>query len=129
MKLHGREIKEDDRVWSIIDGWGEVERINGTAPYSIIVEFTASARDSFKTNGLANSTDMFPTLYWNEIDIPEPTNVPPPKAKRKLYLWAYEATPTLPACSKHFYETAREAAKALYVSDVTRLDNTMIEVD
>ena len=74
MKLHGREIKVGDRVWSIRWGWKEVNKLyDDDRTYPILV-----GQQSYNPVGFYDETDRFPTLFWNELTF-NPADIEPPK--------------------------------------------------
>ncbi len=126
MKLHGREIKVGDKVWSIHGGWLNVEEINKGNDCPIITDDSLS----HTCDGKSLFSSAFPRLFWNELTF-NPADIEPPKAKRKLYLWAYEVSGKwFPG--KVFAETPdmfRTEAHLHDETEVRRLPKTEIEVD
>ncbi|MDI1362554.1 hypothetical protein [Methylotenera sp.] len=80
MKLHGRDIKEGDEVWSLTKGWIKVlsaEDLGDEYPIE-------TDRGCFTADGRDYSDDLFPSLFWNEMEI---TVKPQPD-----YEWQYVYT-------------------------------------
>ena len=67
-------------VWCIIGGWGEIIQIKKTREYPIVVAHGYSGKlHSYTFDGKYATTDMYPTLFWDEVNI-----VPPPKPPKNV---------------------------------------------
>ena len=62
--------KVGDRVWNIRHGWGEIVKIEKYNKY-IYVKFKAGFMIDFTFEGKYVSTDVSPSLFWNEFEAPE----------------------------------------------------------
>ena len=76
-----RDAKAGDRVWSLQWGWGMVRKIGSSREnYPIDVLFDQRGNnEAFTTAGFWRADNLFPSLFWDEIQI-----VAPPKPKRKV---------------------------------------------
>jgi hypothetical protein len=73
MKLHGEEIKVGDKVWHILYGWKTVSRID-SGEYPIIIN-----EYSYNESGVEYSSDINPSIFWDEVHIN-----PPPKPEPEI---------------------------------------------
>lgn len=69
--------KEGDRVWSIQQGWGTIDTIANSGPYSLVVDFDNGASESYDLQGRFVVDDVFSSLFW---DVPTFTVPAPPAA-------------------------------------------------
>lgn len=71
------DVKVGDKVYSVIVGWGEVERVFYDSTYPITVRFDLPCGDrivgSYTLEGYASTNYIFPSLFWDEVvfDIPK----------------------------------------------------------
>lgn len=65
--------KINDKVWSSIDGYGEIKEINKVSNpnFPIKVLFNNGICKSFTKNGEESMASVYPTLFWNEFHIPK----------------------------------------------------------
>ena len=88
-----KDAKLGDRAWNIQAGWGTIYHIHKESSYPI--EFKSDISNkyySFTYNGLSKTSDINPSLFWNEfpIAIPETAFIkPPPKLEvnTKVIVW------------------------------------------
>ena len=67
----------DDRVWSVKEGWGTITEIVGDK-YAITVTFDHDGEtETFTKTGLWHKSDRNPSIYWDEIPIPESATIRP----------------------------------------------------
>lgn len=71
--------KVGDRIWNVVQGWGEVIQIDNDPIYPLGIQFENGIAEKFTLDGKGNRRDKYPCLYWDEIKI-----IPPPKPKRKV---------------------------------------------
>ena len=71
--------KVGDRIWNVVQGWGEVVQIDNDPIYPLGIQFENGITEKFTLDGKGNRRDKYPCLYWDEIKI-----IPPPKPKRKV---------------------------------------------
>lgn len=64
--------KIGDRVFSVQFGWGIVEGFHKTIDNHELIKVKFSNRDFeyYFKDGRVNITDVNPTLFWNEVDLP-----------------------------------------------------------
>jgi hypothetical protein len=74
-----RDAKVGDRIWNVVQGWGEVIQIDNDPIYPLGIQFENGITEKFTLDGKGNRRDKYPCLYWDEIQI-----TPPPKPKRKV---------------------------------------------
>ena len=80
--------KAGDRVWSFVDGFGEVVWNALTSPYSVRVRFCGGAKISFTKQGKACPNDLHPTLFWDEIVFEVPKKpLPKLEVDTKVLVW------------------------------------------
>ena len=72
-----RDAKVGDRVWWFPLGWSEI--IDTNKDMGILAKSPQGNVCWFLFNGRLASNDIYPTIYWDEIQI-----TPPPKPKRKV---------------------------------------------
>jgi hypothetical protein len=95
-----------DRVWSFLNGWGEVVNILEDSAYPIVVDFRGGKMRMFTLDGKNLESDKYPELYWGEVkftppkpkvsDLPVDTEVIvwddiKPDKKRKRYFSHFDA--------------------------------------
>ena len=70
-----KNAKVGDKVWSILDGWGEIVKITNE-DFPIKVKFKNGSFESFITDGSKYYNNINPTLFWDEVkfEIPKLTN-------------------------------------------------------
>ena len=77
------EAMEGDRVFSITKGWGGVVQVDRV---KICVDFGGLGHCSYTLDGKEYRNDLWPTLYWDVIDLKIPESaLTPPKRKVKKY--------------------------------------------
>ena len=73
-----------DRVFSITKGWGGVVQVDRV---KICVDFGGLGHCSYTLDGKEYRNDLWPTLYWDVIDLKIPESaLTPPKRKVKRYI-------------------------------------------
>ena len=77
-KPHLQGIKSGDRVWSVMYGWGTVSLRHTDQPYPVVVNFDSGFSHSFTLCGRLITSDINPTIYWDEIQFEAPER-PKPK--------------------------------------------------
>ena len=82
--LHGKEINIGDKVWSNIYGWDEVVSFCKESILLIRTNYCV-----YDINGRYNTICKYPTLFWQEFEIPKKA-FEKPKYKVKKYLVVYE---------------------------------------
>ena len=70
-------IREDDSVYSIVDGYGIVEEVIRNTVMTIKVKFENKSKWFF-ADGRHNIDDLLPTLFWNKVNTPDEENDKPP---------------------------------------------------
>jgi len=68
--LHGKEIKEGDKVWDVRHGWELVRIINENNKSPILIKNTY-----YSETGKLYHSDLHPSIYWEEMILtpkPEP---------------------------------------------------------
>ena len=78
-----KDAKAGDIVWSVINGWGKIEIFNiksdyPLSDYPLEVKFNRTT-ESYTLDGKNHALSLYPTLYWDKIEI-----TPPPKPKKKV---------------------------------------------
>lgn len=81
--LHGHEVKLGYKVWTIRDGWVEVNALVENGEYPI-----ETLGGSFTENGKYHRSDAYPSLLWQAYTIP-PNAYEKSKQKVKKYLVLY----------------------------------------
>ena len=89
MKLHGEEVKVGDKVWHVINGWGEVSGLDDDDGiyYTILVHW-ADRDEWFTEDGKLCDADRDPTLFWQPIEFKIPKK-PKQIKKEKAWQWVY----------------------------------------
>lgn len=67
-----RNAKVGDRVWHIRKGWAVIAYIDKSSTFSINVRFKDGMSTSFTIDGKEYSSDINPTLFWDEIKVNTP---------------------------------------------------------
>lgn len=62
--------KVGDKVFSSVNGWGEITSICSEGYYQIIVEFDNGDTTEYMPDGREFADDKYPTLFWNGFHIP-----------------------------------------------------------
>ena len=70
--LHGQPINIGDRAWTTSHGWGVVTEIVTDSSYQITIH-----DHSYTQEGKHYSSDMCPSLFWQEVVIPPETLIKP----------------------------------------------------
>ena len=84
-----RDVKVDDEVWSIQDGWGVVTNLD-TGPYQLYVKFECR-EETFTLEGKSYVSNLYPTLFWDEIEIKAPKKpLPDLEVDAKILVWNVE---------------------------------------
>lgn len=66
-----KDAKIGDRVWSILKGWGVVTDTRSyDLAYPLQVKFEDDMKLSFTLDGKNTSWSLYPTLFWQEFEIP-----------------------------------------------------------
>ncbi|MGL5803185.1 MAG: hypothetical protein ACRCX7_11425 [Cetobacterium sp.] len=80
-ELYKEEVKMGfklgDKVWSTRKGWGVVDKTANSKSYPIKVSFINRGSISFTEDGKEVESDIHPTLFFEEIPIPETALVRP----------------------------------------------------
>jgi hypothetical protein len=103
--LHGIEIKKGDKVWGLREGWFEVNYLSETSVYPIQTPI-----GTYTVDGKLNSCDKFPTIFWNEFQLPEDAFTKPlPKMEvdAKVLVWNYSGTVKEKHYFSHFDDKGR----------------------
>ena len=80
------DVKKGDKVWSFVYGWGVVEDIR-KKKLQITVKFK-NERDTFTLDGKMYKTDMYQTLFWDEVKFEIPNKpLPDLPIDTKLLVW------------------------------------------
>lgn len=67
--LHGEEVKEGDRVWHVLKGWGEVLTVDdGPTFYPILVHWE-EGDEWFTEDGKYHIDDKTPVLFWQPTEL------------------------------------------------------------
>ena len=57
-----------DRVFDYtLQEWGEIVSITNLRPYTVLVRFEYGTMGSYTIQGIKNSIDKLPTLFWDEV--------------------------------------------------------------
>lgn len=86
MKLHGEEVKVGDKVWHVINGWGEVTELDeGSTDYPILVQWGGRGWfEWFTKDGKTYpELDETPTLFWQPIKF----EIPRKPKREKAWQW------------------------------------------
>lgn len=70
--------KIGDGVWSSVYGKGDIVNIESKVDYPIDVKFDKEIRISYTLDGKKYKFDKYPTLFWNEFNIPTEEEDKPP---------------------------------------------------
>ena len=70
-----------DRVWTIQNGWTEIEETNRDSPYQI-----KAGGNTYTIDGKLRHNDSMPSLYWSKPEITGGDT--PPKRTKKVKVWA-----------------------------------------
>lgn len=70
--------KIGDGVWSSVYGKGDIVNIESKGDYPIDVKFDKEIRISYTLDGKKYKFDKYPTLFWNEFNIPTEEDDKPP---------------------------------------------------
>ena len=74
-----KDAKVGDRVFDYtLQEWGEIVSITNLRPYTILVKFEYGTMGSYTVQGIKNSIDKLPTLFWDEINPIIPPEKPLP---------------------------------------------------
>lgn len=65
-----KNAKVGARVWSIQYGWGIIKYIINLDNYKLVIDFEDGIK-RFTIDGKYNETDKYPSLFWQEFEIPE----------------------------------------------------------
>ena len=69
-----------DRVFDyLIQEWGEIISTTNLRPYTVLVKFEYGTMGSYTIQGIKNSIDKLPTLFWDEVTPITPPEKPLPK--------------------------------------------------
>lgn len=104
------QAKIDDRVWSLIDGWGIVIENYSKKDYPILVKFDDGKYNRFTIEGKCSIFNLNPTLFWNEIkfEIPQP----PKRKVTKTFEGYININKNKKANGGMFYSTEDDAKKS-----------------
>ena len=86
-----KNAEEGDRVWSFVNGWGRVVGIVEDSNFAISVRFNKDGLvESYTAKGHTCTSDINPTLFWDEIkfNIP-PKPLPDLEVDTKVIVWDY----------------------------------------
>ena len=78
--------KVGERVWCFMCGWGTIKEFNSSNDYPIDIEFIDGLLDSFTVKGFRHKDDLFPSLFWDEINFEIPKK-PLPRIDLNTPLW------------------------------------------
>lgn len=68
--------KVGDNVWSSKKGWGKITKIDKSKVYDLLeVTFLISSNEdiekiTYTFDGRESLLDLYPTLFWNEVELP-----------------------------------------------------------
>jgi hypothetical protein len=85
LTLHGFEIKVDDKVWDSRYGWSKVIELYDGEKYEIVTNLS-----SYTTDGKNALGHNFPSLFWNEFEVPKEAFIKPLpnlKVDTKVLVW------------------------------------------
>ena len=72
------KAKVGDKVWSSASGWMEIVKIgNLDFHYPLVAKDKDCKYTDFTIEGKLFTTDLYPTIFWNEFEIPEVAFVKP----------------------------------------------------
>jgi hypothetical protein len=100
--LHGLKINVGDKVWDIHHGWDVVIYLHSDLEYKI-----ETNSDFYTSEGQYYSSDTFPTLFWNEFEVPKRAFIKPLPDLRvdtKVLVWNNGDTIKERRYFSHFYE-------------------------
>jgi hypothetical protein len=83
--LHGIVVKFGDKVWDTRVGWLEVIGLNSDLEHSIETNYRR-----YTSDGKLCSSNLFPSLFWNEFEIPKEAFIKPLpdlKIDTKVLVW------------------------------------------
>ena len=86
-------LKVGDKVWSSRDGWLRITSIYDIAGIVYPIEATSDGglRTSFTMEGKEHISDIYPTIFWNEFEIPNEAFVKPnPKLEVDTLVWVWD---------------------------------------
>jgi hypothetical protein len=98
--LHGTNIKVGDKVWESCRGWSEVVELDDESVYKIMTNF-----NSYTIDGKYHTRDSFPSLFWNEFEIPKEAFIKPvPKMAidTKVLVWDFHKDTKTKRYFSHF---------------------------
>ena len=74
------KAKVGDRVFDyLIQKWGEIISTTNLRPYTVLVRFEYGTMASYTIQGIKNSIDKLPILFWDEVKPITPPEKPLPK--------------------------------------------------
>ena len=86
------KAKAGDKVWSYKYGWLTIRSINCPLflEYPIEAVTNSGLRTSYTVEGKAHISDIHPTLFWNEFEIPEEAfEKPLPSLEVDTLVWVW----------------------------------------
>jgi len=86
-KLDFRNAEIGEEVCCVIMGKGEIACTNKRGSYPIEVSFLNNKKDSYTKEGLRHLNDPKPSLYYEEIPIPESATRPKLKKGQAVVVW------------------------------------------
>jgi len=66
-----RNARVGDKVWGCPYGWGRIKALDKDLMYALEVSFDEGESDTYTISGKCNPVDKHPSLFWDEIRIPE----------------------------------------------------------
>lgn len=80
------DAKVGDRVWSLTEGWGAIsKRFPPYTHYRLEVEFENSGHRTYTLCGRYHTSDLNPTLFWDEVQFDAP--LPQLEVDAKVIVW------------------------------------------
>ena len=55
-----------DKIWHVVHGWGVISDTSYSNSYPVVVDFINNDKYSFDLSGKQHSTNLLPSLYWEE---------------------------------------------------------------
>lgn len=87
-----KNAKIGDRVWSFVDGWGVLSKINNE-DRKVSVYFDDGSRDSFTIDGKRFCSDRYPVLFRDKIKFTIPKKpLHSLKIDTKVMVWNDDTT-------------------------------------
>ena len=85
-----KDSQVGDRVFDyLIQEWGEIISTTNLRPYTVLVRFEDGAMGSYTIQGIKNTIDKLPTLFWDEVKPITPPEKPLPELEvdTRVFVW------------------------------------------